>query len=507
MGERTLQRGWDLSDRQSSAPASSEGARRGGRPGPAGEPIPEGAARLRVVARDSRYRRLLAAADVIAAAAALVTDTIVLGDDRLTPVALLVIPIVVLVSKVVGLYERDELLLRKGTLDEAPALFRVATFYTFVIWLTQSVLVDGWFGRDQLVALWALLFGAMLLARGAARRLARALSPEERCLVLGSASTASWVTRKLESVPSVKVEVVGRVPLWDTPEETAVDASNGHARSLGIVLDLDRVVDEFDIDRVIVASEGASSSEALDAVRSVKATGVKVSLLPRLLEVVGSSVEFDELEGVTLLGIRRHGLTRSSSAVKRSMDLVGSTLGLLVLAPLLVLVAVAIKLDSRGPVLFRQRRMGRNDRVFEMVKFRTMVEGADRRKAELMRLNEAEGLFKIADDPRVTRVGRVLRRTSLDELPQLINVLRAEMSLVGPRPLVVEEDRRVEGWQRGRLLVRPGITGPWQVFGSARIPLQDMVKIDYLYGANWSLWLDVKILLRTVPYVFARRGL
>jgi exopolysaccharide biosynthesis polyprenyl glycosylphosphotransferase len=234
---------------------------------------------------------------------------------------------------------------------------------------------------------------------------------------------------------------------------------------------------------------------------------VKVSLLPRLLEVVGSSVEFDELDGVTLLGVRRHGLSRSSRALKRGVDVVGASLGLLVLAPLMPLVIVAIKLDSRGPVLFRQRRMGREDEVFEMLKFRTMVKDADQQKLELMSRNEADGLFKIADDPRVTRLGRMLRRTSLDELPQLINVLKGEMSLVGPRPLVVEEDRRVEGWQRRRLLVRPGITGLWQIFGAARIPLHEMVKIDYLYGANWSLWLDVKILLRTVQFVFARRGL
>ncbi len=143
--------------------------------------------------------------------------------------------------------------------------------------------------------------------------------------------------------------------------------------------------------------------------------------------------------------------------------------------------------------------MGRDDVPFEMLKFRTMVDGADARKAALAARNEAgDGLFKIEDDPRITRVGGLLRRTSLDELPQLINVLRGDMALVGPRPLVLDEDSLIEGWQRPRLELQPGMTGPWQVFGSARIPLDEMVKIDYLYGANWSLWLDVKILLRTV---------
>jgi lipopolysaccharide/colanic/teichoic acid biosynthesis glycosyltransferase len=169
--------------------------------------------------------------------------------------------------------------------------------------------------------------------------------------------------------------------------------------------------------------------------------------------------------------------------------------------------ALAVKLTSRGPVLFRQARVGKGGRTFDLLKFRTMYEGSDERKRELLELNEADGLFKIADDPRVTPVGRLLRRCSLDEAPQLINVLRGEMSLVGPRPLVVEEDSRIQGWLRRRLDVTPGMTGIWQVLGSARVPLHEMVKLDYLYRANWSLWLDIKILLRTVPFVFARRGL
>jgi lipopolysaccharide/colanic/teichoic acid biosynthesis glycosyltransferase len=174
----------------------------------------------------------------------------------------------------------------------------------------------------------------------------------------------------------------------------------------------------------------------------------------------------------------------------------------------MLIIALLIKIDSKGPVLFRQRRIGRHGQAFKIVKFRTMCDGADAMKPKLMELNEgAEGFFKMADDPRVTRVGKLLRKTYLDELPQLLNVFRGEMSLVGPRPLVADEDQRINGWQRGRLDLVPGITGFWQVLGSSRIPLHEMVKIDYLYATNWSLWLDVKVILRTVPYVLARRGL
>jgi exopolysaccharide biosynthesis polyprenyl glycosylphosphotransferase len=258
---------------------------------------------------------------------------------------------------------------------------------------------------------------------------------------------------------------------------------------------------------VVVAPPTTDQGEVLNLIRSAKNLGLKVSVLPRMLEVVGSSVEFDDLEGLNVLGIRRFGLTRSSWLVKRGLDLAGSALALILLSPVFLVAAIAIKLDSPGQVFFRQQRVGRDGRIFWMLKFRTMVADAARRKRELLDLNEAEGLFKIAEDPRITRVGRLLRRTSLDELPQLVNVLRGEMSLVGPRPLVLEDDRQVEGWYRRRLHLTPGMTGPWQVLGSARIPLHEMVKLDYLYVANWSLWNDVKILLRTIGFVVGRKGL
>lgn len=260
--------------------------------------------------------------------------------------------------------------------------------------------------------------------------------------------------------------------------------------------------------RAIVAPGGAEGGEILNLVRTLKAVGVRVSVLPRLLEVVGSSVEFDDLHGVTVMGVRRFELTRSSKIVKRSFDLLGASLGLLAVSPLLAAIAVAIKLDSRGPVFFRQLRVGQHGERFYMLKFRTMVPDAEALKDGLRDRNEAqEGLFKIADDPRVTRVGSFLRKSALDELPQLLNILKGEMSLVGPRPLVVEEDQRVQGWHRRRLELTPGMTGHWQILGPARVPLAEMVAIDYLYVANWTLWKDIKIMLRTVPHVLGRHGL
>jgi lipopolysaccharide/colanic/teichoic acid biosynthesis glycosyltransferase len=202
----------------------------------------------------------------------------------------------------------------------------------------------------------------------------------------------------------------------------------------------------------------------------------------------------------------------SLPASKRLMDLVLSSVALVVLAPFLLLVAVLIKLDSPGPVFFRQARVGARDRRFWIYKFRTMALGADEQKREFEHLNTHAlnggdpRLFKIVGDPRVTRVGRFLRRYFLDEVPQLINVLKGDMSLVGPRPLIPEEDRYVEGWTRRRLQMRPGMTGLWQVLGHSAIPFEQMVTLDCAYVATWSLRGDVRLLLRTIPVVLSGGG-
>jgi exopolysaccharide biosynthesis polyprenyl glycosylphosphotransferase len=268
-----------------------------------------------------------------------------------------------------------------------------------------------------------------------------------------------------------------------------------------------RLIEDLRVHRVVIEPTDALPQATLDFIREAKATGARVSVLPRILEVVGSAMEMDDLNGLTLLGLRRFGLSRSSLTLKRSFDLVVGGLGMVLIAPLLAFVALTIRIDSPGPVIYRQTRVGRHGRHFTIWKFRTMVDGADALKPTLLGLNESDGLFKIAEDPRVTRVGGILRRFSLDELPQLVNVLRGEMSLVGPRPLVTDEDARITGLDRRRLQLTPGMTGHWQILGSARVPLAEMIKLDYLYVSGWSLWSDLKILMRTLPYVLARRGM
>jgi exopolysaccharide biosynthesis polyprenyl glycosylphosphotransferase len=462
-----------------------------------GCPIREGEQREEVTRRDALLRRSLAFADLCAAAGALVLCVTVLGHRALEPLALLALPLVVVAGKLVGIYDRDELLVNKTTIDEAPRLFQLATLYALLFSVFQGEFVSAPLSAVHVVLLWGTMFVLALLARRVGRALARALTPVERCLFVGTDASAERLSSKLSGT-GVHAVLVGRMSICEIGESEDVAAAAAV---------LHRVVDELRVHRVVIEPSEPQPQATLDFVREAKGTGARVSLLPRILEVVGSSIEVDDVHGLTLLGVRRFGLSRSSLFLKRSFDVLGAGVALLLLGPLLVVLAVIVRLDSRGPAIYRQTRVGRAGRAFTMWKFRTMVDGADALKPALQELNEADGLFKIAADPRVTRVGFWLRRYSLDELPQLVNVLRGEMSLVGPRPLVGDDDERITGLDRRRLYLTPGMTGSWQILGSARVPLSEMIKLDYLYVTGWSLWSDVKILLRTVPYVLARRGM
>jgi exopolysaccharide biosynthesis polyprenyl glycosylphosphotransferase len=454
-----------------------------------------GARSCEVVRRERVFRWALAVADVVAAAVALVA-CVALGDDRLTVLALLALPLVVVVGKGQSLYDRDELLVNKTTLDQAPQLVHCATFFVLLVVLSQSLFFAGALGASEIVVLWGTLVVAAIVMRGLARWTACRSMPAERCLFVGSDESYERLRSKLPDGNS-RAALVGRMSL---------SGSDGVAPRAALVLG--RLIDHLGVHRVIIEPNEALPQVTMDFVREAKATSVRVSLLPRILEVVGASIEVDDLNGLTLLGVRRFGLSRSSRMLKRGFDATIATVGLIACSPLLAIIAILIKLDSPGPLIFRQTRVGRGGQSFEMWKFRTMITGAEKLKAELAARNDAaEGLFKIVDDPRITRTGRWLRIASLDELPQLVNVLRGEMSLVGPRPLISDEDGLISGHDRSRLKLTPGMTGHWQIAGSSRVPLAEMVKLDYLYVAGWSPWTDIRLLLRTVPHMLARRGL
>ncbi len=438
--------------------------------------------------RESRHRRLLASADALAATASLllVSSLVSSGERRLAVIAGM--PLVIILFKVAGLYDRDQLRLAHSTLDEAPLLLQLTGLYTLGVAILEPLVLGTALGGREIAVLWLATFAAVAGARMVARGIVgRTFSPE-RCLIIGERERADRIRSKL-AASHARASVIATLP-WGGDNLDLLDPRS-----------VRRIVEELRVHRIIIAPTTTDSSDVVELIRLAKAAGVQVSVLPRMLEVVGSAVEFEDVDGMTVMAVRPFGLPRSSRMLKRGFDFVATSLGLLVAGPVVAAIAVAIRLDTKGPVFFRQVRVGRDGRHFRIYKFRSMVVGADAQKDLLRDLNEVgDGMFKISDDPRVTRVGRLLRGTSLDELPQLFNVLRGEMSLVGPRPLVTDEDAQVVGLDRSRLHLTPGMTGPWQVLG-VRVPMQEMVGMDYLYVANWSLWLDLKLLVRTARHV------
>jgi lipopolysaccharide/colanic/teichoic acid biosynthesis glycosyltransferase len=445
--------------------------------------------------RDRRLRRSLALADAVALAIALLASVVLSSPDPLTPYAILLFPALLAAVKMGGLYDSDGQRIRKTTVEELPRLTQIGALLVLAVWLGDEILIGGPAGKDQALVLGVTFVLAAVVGRRVTRDLATRALPEERCLFVGDASSYARL-RTIFDRHHLPASIVARVPIEDVVSQDDSD-DNATVRAM---------IASAGAHRLIIGPHGLTNASTFELVEAARGVGARVSLLPDMLEVAGSSVDFDDLYGVTLLGVRHTNLSRSSKWLKRMFDLVGATLLLFATAPALVAIAIAVRLETRGAAPGRQWRIGRGGEPFRIFKFRTMVDGADSLKDELRHRNEAQGLFKISADPRVTRVGRTLRRTSLDELPQIFNVLLGQMSLVGPRPLVADEDGRILGVRRGRLRLTPGMTGQWQVSGSARVPLEDMVKLDHLYVSNWTLWGDVKILLRTVPYVLSRRG-
>lgn len=466
------------------------------------EPIPAAPQPPASVRREARYRYLLLTGDTLACCLGVIAATWL---GKTTHLTIQCIPLVLLApigAKILGLYDRDQARLRKSTLDELPALLQLAALFSFLVLTLAPVVFEGILGPREAIAMFLVLFAGLMAGRAGARRLAGGLTPPERCLFIGPADEAMRFRQKIERDHATNAKLVAQIELDDASPWAALTVAD---RSLADARDL---VERLEIQRVIIAPHTSSGGDMLDLMRTFGAIGVRVSVIPAMLQVVGSAVEFDDVHGVAVLGVRSFSLSRSSRLIKRIFDVLGASVALALLSPIMLLIALLEKLTSPGPVFFRQERVGLGGERFELLKFRSMVPDAEERKAALATRNQAaEGFFKIADDPRITPLGRLLRRTNLDELPQLLNVLSGEMSLVGPRPLIPQEDQRVVGWHRRRLELTPGITGHWQVLGSSRVPLDEMVAIDYLYVANWSLWADLKLLLRTIPHVLSGRGL
>lgn len=332
------------------------------------------------------------------------------------------------------------------------------------------------------------LTGVVLRTAGYARR----------TVLVGTGEQIEDVAHKLEHGHS-ELTVVGFISLTPRPD-------NG-IKSLGDLDDLEQILLEQEVDEVVIADPDFPQVEAVELIDVCHRRGVAVRVAPSTMEILIHRAEFVPGQSVPLFELSPPTFDGFDWLLKRSFDLVVSVLVLIVLSPLLIVSALAVRCTSRGPVLYRSYRPGIGGRSFACLKFRTMYQDADKRQAELEAENEADGaLFKMREDPRVTRVGRLLRRFSIDELPQLLNVLRGDMSLVGPRPLPQRDFDRLEEWHKKRYLVLPGVTGLWQVSGRSDLDFDDLVRLDFLYLERWSVFLDLSIILKTIPAVLMRRG-
>ncbi len=420
------------------------------------------------------------------------------------PLVLLLIIVWVLASRREGAYD-----LRRGRplFDDLYGLINATTtaimllvvlvffyrrlFYSRIIFIYAGLLIILLIGMARIVR-WMIL-----------TRFRQAGQGVDRVLIVGAGELGRAVMRNMIAQPELGYRVVGF--LDDDPVKSETDI--GPIKALGPIENLPAVTKEHQIDQVIITLPWQYHRKIVRLVNEAEHVGVRARVVPDLFQLSLGGVDLEAINGIPLISIKQSALTGFNYTLKRAVDLLVSSVAMVLLGPLWLLVAIAIRLDSPGPVLFRQERIGRHGKPFILYKFRSMYQDAEAQLAKLRDKNEAAGpLFKIRDDPRRTRVGKFIRRTSIDELPQLINVLRGEMSLVGPRPGLASEVAQYQQWHYKRLEALPGITGLWQVSGRSNLSFDEMVMLDIYYVENWSLGLDLRIMLRTVPQLLFGDG-
>jgi exopolysaccharide biosynthesis polyprenyl glycosylphosphotransferase len=466
-------------------------------------------------------RNILVLADVIAVYAAYATSCAIFGVDGL-PLAsrgwgatllffAATAPVWIVVAAAAGLYGRDRRRTTHSTVDELAEILKVFTLGTWVIFPTAWLAGIATPQPSKLVAFWALAIVMDATARAAGRSaIGRAGLATQRVVVVGAGDVGQLVGRKLIQHPEYRLQLVGFVDA--RPKERRSELAD--VRILGNLEDLPSVIDRFHIDRVIVAFSNESHEELLAQVRAAGALDVHVDVVPRLFELVSPRVELHDVEGLPLVALSAGAVNTPSKVLKRALDVLGASMLLVLTAPIFAFAAWRIKRDSAGPVFFRQTRLGLNMREFTVLKFRTMhtdVDDLDHR-AYIQTTMQASstvgsnGMYKLERADSVTRSGRWLRRSSLDELPQLINVLRGDMSLVGPRPCIPYETEHFEPHHFERFRVPAGLTGLWQVTARARATFGESLDMDVSYVHGWSVGLDLKLLLKTPLQLFRPKG-
>ncbi|HSJ16878.1 MAG TPA: sugar transferase [Solirubrobacterales bacterium] len=438
--------------------------------------------------RDALRRRVLALADALAAAIGTAAAGLSVAE---APWALVFLPLWLVLAKLVGLYDRDHQAIRHLTIDEVPLILAWAAAGTASLALLLPLTPAGSLDATGAAGMFVGAALTAFAARGAARSLWRRVTPPERTAVIGDGELAEAIARKAELFKDMHLRVVrGREGLAD--RELSAE-------------DLDRATSG--VDRIVVASASVDPDLIARLVVLCRVHQIKLSVVSPLRGRALPLLRITQVADLPVFDYDTWDVSRSTRMLKRGFDVMVSGAALIALAPLFPLVALAIRLDSRGPVIFSQLRAGAGGRPFRMHKLRTMTANAEESLSEIVRLDELrEPMFKLRNDPRVTRVGRLLRRFSLDELPQLVNVLRGEMSVVGPRPEQVELVERYEPEHRFRLAVKPGMTGPMQVFGRGELTFAERLAVELDYVENMSIGRDLRLLFQTVPAIVRGTG-
>ncbi|HEX4678578.1 MAG TPA: sugar transferase [Gaiellaceae bacterium] len=469
-------------------------------------------------------RRFLAASDAVGLGVAMATVQVVFGSsgttDRLQSTAEIgvfaaVLPLWLLAAKVYGLYDHDEQRTDHTTADDFVSVVHIVTLGTWTVFVVSSLSGIAHPDLRKTVVFWALAIALITFGRVVTRAYCRRrIAFQQNAVIVGAGDVGQLLARKLLDHPEYGINLVGFLDA--EPKDMAEDLE--HVRVLGPPDRLPAVVRLLDVERVLIAFSAASHEETLAVIRRLKDLDVQIDIVPRLFEITGPNVGVHVVGGLPLMGLPALHLSTSSLAIKRMFDVVVSGLGLIALAPFFAYIAVRVKLDSRGPVFYRHKRVGPRGRVIRVLKFRTMRtadgggpgKSGDELLADLLadpqRRAEFAATQKFENDPRITRYGRILRRRSIDELPQLVNVFRGDLSLVGPRPVTAEELFRYGEDSEALLNVRPGITGYWQVNGRSHLSYEERVRLDMAYVFSWSLRLDLMILSKTLRTVVAARG-
>ena len=484
-----------ISDAQKTAPAPG-----GGAPAPSsrlGLSGPSGSRR-----RGAMLRRLLACGDWIALFGALCLATATTSTTEVATLfwAVLFSPVWILVVKLHGLYDKDHRRIRHSTLDELPSLVSASVIGTLALDGLLALSPVGPLSPTSAILVGVVTLAGSFILRGVLRFFWHRLTPVAAGVVVGPPTAVDIVARRVSTHPETRLALVGYL----SPQS---EARSVELPWLGSPAEISRVAREHNVERVVVTEQEMDKIAAERLIEECKAEGLALTFLPQHYGLLGPGIELNRLAELPVLDFRFSDPPRSTQAMKRAMDIVVSGLLLALLSPLLLLAGLATLIDSGRPVFFRQQRAGKDGVPFTVLKFRTMVADAEDRLGELIDLSKLdEPAFKIPDDPRITRVGKFLRRASIDELPQLINVARGQMSLVGPRPEEVAVVALYDARQRGRLAIKPGLTGPMQVYGRGDLTFEERLAMERDYLDNLSLLTDFQILMRTPRAIMRGEG-